>query len=109
MFNPSSLSKTTGGGAVAGAGAVSSSSLPVVLALHRMALVHLPSTRRAVACQHGEGAPSSIVLVVVVHLPNIHDTPCEQLRAGMGAGAGLSVVVGVFCGRFSLVALVLWS
>jgi hypothetical protein len=36
---------------------------------------------------------------------NTHDPPCEQLLAGVGAGAGSSVVVGVFCGRFLLVAL----
>jgi hypothetical protein len=39
---------------------------------------------------------------------NTYDPPCEQLLAGVGAGAGSSIVV-VFCGRFSLVALVLWS
>jgi len=40
-------------------------SLPVVLALRHTALVHLPSTRRAVAHQHGVGAPLSIILIVV--------------------------------------------
>jgi hypothetical protein len=40
---------------------------------------------------------------------NTHDTPCEQLLAGVRAGAGSSVVVGVFCGCLSLVALALGS
>jgi hypothetical protein len=64
-----------------------------------------------------------VVVVVVVHsgsflawcspmsslASNTHDPPCEQLLAGVGPGAGLSVIVGVFCGCFLLVALVLWS
>jgi hypothetical protein len=36
---------------------------------------------------------------------NTHDPPCEQLLADMGAGAGLSIVIGVCCGHSLLVAV----
>jgi hypothetical protein len=115
------------------------------------ALVHPPSTRRAVAHQRGGGCsvdrccchpflpvsvpvpvpiPIPVILVVVVPLAvplapfstgsgsflawcsptsslaaNTRDPPCEQLLADVGAGAGSSVVIGVCCGRSSLVAV----
>jgi hypothetical protein len=36
---------------------------------------------------------------------NIRDPPCEQLLADMGAGAGLSIIIGVCCGCSSLVVV----
>jgi hypothetical protein len=36
---------------------------------------------------------------------NTRDPPCKQLLTDMGVGAGLSVIIGVCCGRSSLVAV----
>jgi hypothetical protein len=79
--------------------------IPVPVPIPVIVVIVIPLTVPLAPFSTGSGLFLAWCLPMSSLAANTHDPPCKQFLADVGVGAGSSVIIGVCCGRSSLVAV----